>query len=87
MKNKVLFMTTTLGLVLTVGVLTYSQQAFAVTMGGNGGNGGTGANGGTCTTSSCNLAGGSSNGGAGETVLMAVQAETAVMVEQVYLVT
>jgi hypothetical protein len=36
MKNNVLFIATTLGLVLTVSVLTYSQQAFAVTMGGHG---------------------------------------------------
>jgi hypothetical protein len=32
--NNVLFMATTLGLVLTVGVLTTTQQVFAVTMGG-----------------------------------------------------
>jgi hypothetical protein len=54
MKHNVLLMATTLGLILTVGA---TQQVFAVTMGGQGGNGGTAANGGTCTTSSCNLAG------------------------------
>ena len=75
MENKVIAMVTTLGLVLTVGVLTtiYSQQAFAVTThcqtgpvcGGYGGNAGTGGNGGTCTNNNCNANGGSGNGGNG----------------------
>ena len=58
MNNKVFVMVATLGLVLTVGVLTtiYSQQAFAQkshctigpVCGGNGGNGGIGVPGGRC---------------------------------------
>ena len=72
-------MVTTLGLVLTVGVLTtiYSQQAFAVTThcetgpvcGGYGGNAGTGGNGGTCTNNNCNANGGKAGtAGTAETV-------------------
>ena len=77
MENKVIGMVT-LGLVLTVGILTtiYSEQAFAAVnygvnagIGGNGGNGGKGVNeggvGGICTTSNCIANGKNATGGNG----------------------
>ena len=59
MNTRLAFVTvTTLGLVLTIGILTtiHSQQAFATP---------TSINGGTCTTNNCNANGASGNGGSG----------------------
>jgi hypothetical protein len=59
--NTVFVMVATLGLVLSIGILTtiHSQQAFALTRTH------TGINGGMCTTNNCNANGGSGNGGNG----------------------
>jgi hypothetical protein len=59
--NTVFVMVATLGLVLSIGILTtiHSQQALALTRTH------TGINGGICTTNNCNANGVNSNGGQG----------------------
>jgi len=59
--NTVFVMVTTLGLVLSIGILStiHSQQAFALTGTHNS------INGGICTTNNCNANGVSGNGGSG----------------------